>query len=163
MVRMLISLLPTSPPATAELPASIRPQHAGIGVDVALRMCDTHIDQLCTILGQGLWHMKAANSRRLVVIGGTAMTITLVTRTPLLSLTLSHTLFLSHNHPVIADDNRLSDKVQMQRLISLSDFRFEFCFCFPPSVNLLTPNVNYSGRTAPLTSKVAFYIFIQQI
>jgi len=31
------------------------------------------------------------------------------------------------------------------------------------SINLLTPNVNYSGRTAPLTSKVAFYIFIQQI
>ena len=29
--------------------------------------------------------------------------------------------------------------------------------------NLLTPNVNYSGRTAPLTSKVAFYMFIQQI
>jgi len=33
----------------------------------------------------------------------------------------------------------------------------------PRVVNLLTPNVNYSGRTAPLTSKVAFYIFIQQI
>ena len=30
-------------------------------------------------------------------------------------------------------------------------------------INFLTPNVNYSGRTAPLTSKVAFYIFIQQI
>ena len=30
-------------------------------------------------------------------------------------------------------------------------------------LNLLTPNVNYSDRTAPLTSKVAFYIFIQQI
>ena len=29
-------------------------------------------------------------------------------------------------------------------------------------INLLTPIVNYSGRTAPLTSKVAFYIFIQQ-
>ena len=29
------------------------------------------------------------------------------------------------------------------------------------NVNLLTPNVNYSGRTSPLTSKVAFYIFIQ--
>ena len=29
--------------------------------------------------------------------------------------------------------------------------------------NILTPNVNYSGRTASLTSKVAFYIFIQQI
>jgi len=25
------------------------------------------------------------------------------------------------------------------------------------------PNANYSGRTAPLTSKFAFYIFIQQI
>jgi len=31
------------------------------------------------------------------------------------------------------------------------------------NIKLLTPNVNYSGRTAPLTSKVAFYIFIQQI
>jgi len=30
-------------------------------------------------------------------------------------------------------------------------------------INLLTPNVNYSVRTAPLASKVAFYIFIQQI
>ena len=29
--------------------------------------------------------------------------------------------------------------------------------------NPLTPNDTYSGRTAPLTSKVAFYIFIQQI
>ena len=26
--------------------------------------------------------------------------------------------------------------------------------------NLFTPNVNYSGRTAPLTSKVALYIYI---
>ena len=31
------------------------------------------------------------------------------------------------------------------------------------SLNLLMPNVNYSGCTAPLTSKVAFYICIQQI
>jgi len=37
---------------------------------------------------------------------------------------------------------------------------FATMVCF---FNLLTPNVNYSGRTAPLTSKVAFYIFIQQI
>ena len=28
--------------------------------------------------------------------------------------------------------------------------------------NPLTPNDPYSGPTAPLTSKVAFYIFIQQ-
>ena len=33
----------------------------------------------------------------------------------------------------------------------------------PSGVNLLTPNANYSVRTAPLTSKVAFYTFIQQI
>ena len=32
-----------------------------------------------------------------------------------------------------------------------------------PGFNLLKPNVNYSGRTATLTSKIAFYIFIQQI
>ena len=32
-----------------------------------------------------------------------------------------------------------------------------------PIINLLMPNVNYSGRTAPLTSKVASYIFILQI
>jgi len=29
--------------------------------------------------------------------------------------------------------------------------------------NLLMPNVNYSGRTALLTSEVAFYIFVQQM
>ena len=29
--------------------------------------------------------------------------------------------------------------------------------------NLLKPNISYSGRTAPLTSKVVFYIFIQEI
>jgi len=31
------------------------------------------------------------------------------------------------------------------------------------NINLLTPNDNYSWRTALLTSKVTFYIFIQQI
>ena len=31
------------------------------------------------------------------------------------------------------------------------------------SINPLTPNGPNRGRTAPLTSKVAFYIFIQQI
>jgi len=30
-------------------------------------------------------------------------------------------------------------------------------------INILKPKVNYSGRTAPLTSKGSFYIFIQQI
>ena len=30
-------------------------------------------------------------------------------------------------------------------------------------LNPLTPNDPYKGRTAPLTSKVAFYVFIQQI
>ena len=32
-----------------------------------------------------------------------------------------------------------------------------------PYLNLLKPNVNYSGRTALLTSEVAFCVFIQQI
>jgi len=30
-------------------------------------------------------------------------------------------------------------------------------------INLYTPNVNYSGRTSPLTSKISFHICIQQI
>jgi len=30
-------------------------------------------------------------------------------------------------------------------------------------LNLLTPNDDYSGRTAPLTSERCIYIFIQQI
>ena len=34
---------------------------------------------------------------------------------------------------------------------------------FFASFNPLTPNDPYSGRTAPLTPKDAFYIFIQQI
>jgi hypothetical protein len=36
-------------------------------------------------------------------------------------------------------------------------------FAWSVNINLLMPNVKYSGRNAPLTSKVAFYIFIQQI
>jgi len=31
------------------------------------------------------------------------------------------------------------------------------------NINPLKPNDPYRGRTAPLTSKVAFYIFIQQL
>ena len=34
------------------------------------------------------------------------------------------------------------------------------CFLF---IQPLTPSGPYRGRTAPLTSKIAFYIFIQQI
>jgi len=32
-----------------------------------------------------------------------------------------------------------------------------------PKINRLTLNDTYRGRTAPLNSKVAFYIFIQQM
>ena len=35
--------------------------------------------------------------------------------------------------------------------------------CVQTDLNPLTPNERYRGRTAPLTSEVAFYIFIQQI
>jgi len=45
--------------------------------------------------------------------------------------------------------------------IYLRQYNFQMGLTF--RINLLTPNVKYSGRTAPLTSKVAFYIFIQQI
>jgi len=41
-----------------------------------------------------------------------------------------------------------------------------FCFVcvqnFNCRINPLTPNDHYSGRTAPLTFKVAYYIFIKK-
>ena len=43
---------------------------------------------------------------------------------------------------------------------AITDSRWEFN---NQTINPLTPNDTYRGRTAPLTSKVAFYIFIQQI
>jgi len=47
--------------------------------------------------------------------------------------------------------------------LSYRSFLNVFCIANYILLKLLKPNVNYSGRTAPLTSKVAFYIFIQQI
>jgi len=47
-------------------------------------------------------------------------------------------------------------------LTSRASIHLCFVVCVRP-VNRLTPNDPYRGRTAPLTSKVAFYIFIQQI
>jgi len=46
--------------------------------------------------------------------------------------------------------------------LKFSLYTYEGC-SIDSTFNLLTPNVNYSGRTAPLTSKTEFYIFIQQI
>jgi len=45
----------------------------------------------------------------------------------------------------------------------LCEVRTECCINTRKLINHLTPNDHYSDRTAPLTSKVAFYIFIQQI
>jgi len=57
--------------------------------------------------------------------------------------------------------------VAIHRSVSLffcAEFNFRgSSFVWHLYINLLTPSVNYSGHTAPLSSKVAFYIFIQQI
>jgi len=50
-----------------------------------------------------------------------------------------------------------------QTFVNLTKYQKGVYYLVVKMFNLLTPNVNYSGRTAPLTSKVAFYIFIQQI
>jgi hypothetical protein len=43
-------------------------------------------------------------------------------------------------------------------------FKINFtCSDVEGNISPLTPNDRYSGRTAPLTSKAAFHIFIQQI
>ena len=56
---------------------------------------------------------------------------------------------LSATIPLLHDSARPHSAAQTQDLIT--------------SFNPLKPNDYYSGRTAPLTSKVAFYVFIQQI
>ena len=51
-----------------------------------------------------------------------------------------------------------SFQAQIKQILLLQTCPYSAIF-----VNPLTPNNPYRGRTAPLTSKVAFYIFIQQI
>ena len=70
----------------------------------------------------------------------------------------------------------LSRNFRRMQIILFRIFLF-FIFCYPCTVysyirkvhtptnalciNPLTPNDHYSGRTAPLTSKISFHIFIQ--
>ena len=46
---------------------------------------------------------------------------------------------------------------ELAKLLTAQKYDYAF------NINPLTPNDTYRGRTAPLTSKVAFYIFVQQI
>ena len=52
---------------------------------------------------------------------------------------------------------------ECEDLVSLRHNHLGFFFLHTEDINTLTPNDPYRGRTASLTSKVAFYIFIQQI
>jgi len=61
------------------------------------------------------------------------------------------------NHPKKEYNNNVSVNCLNQKMWKMMRY-----FPVGSIINLLTPN-DYSGRTAPLTSKVAFYIFIQQI
>jgi len=58
----------------------------------------------------------------------------------------------------VNSDNSIEEEVQC-RITLGNEAYYTNQFLFNP----LTPNDPYRGRTAPLTSKVAFYIFIQQI
>ena len=52
---------------------------------------------------------------------------------------------------------------ECEALSSLRHIYLGSLFLGPEHLNPLTPNDPYRGRTAPLTSKVAFCTFIQQI
>jgi len=60
------------------------------------------------------------------------------------------------NHIRFPKEEHLPDCARRDNKVTKGD-------CVEPLFNLLTPNINYNGRTAPLISEVAFYIFIQQI
>jgi len=68
---------------------------------------------------------------------------------------------LALNSKIISSKKVLFLKVSLYFCKAVHSVCLGYTFFIP--FNLWTPNVNYSGRTAPLTSKVAFYIFIQQI
>ena len=63
-------------------------------------------------------------------------------------------------HKIWMDTNRIHTPRLLRVLLKAEQYTIARILV---NINLLTPNVNYSGRTAPLTSKVAFDIFIQQI
>ena len=46
---------------------------------------------------------------------------------------------------------------------TFSDYIYRYDGQFKKVFKILTPNINYSVRTAPLNSKFPIYIFIQQI
>jgi len=93
-----------------------------------------------------------------------------VVRTYGLDLRTVHTT-LRNNH----SETREMLKNETVQPTTTREDEFSGCFravisVFGPSgtilremINPLTPNDHYSGRTAPLTSKVALYIFIQHI
>jgi hypothetical protein len=54
--------------------------------------------------------------------------------------------------------NKLNAPLTIKQDLIITTARFHHVV-----INPLTPNDPYRGRTAPLTSKVAFYVFIQQI
>jgi len=69
---------------------------------------------------------------------------------------LDLTLDTHNKSPIMPNNESLCLQTGGKKLIKFLTFK-HFCLCL---LNLLKPNVNYSVRTAPLTSKVAFYIFI---
>jgi len=64
----------------------------------------------------------------------------------------------NYNQVSLCDDRTYSLSVDVTVVLARYEDLHKTCV---KHLNFLTPNVNYSGRTAPLTSKVVFYIFIQ--
>ena len=65
-----------------------------------------------------------------------------------------------HNQQLRCRHVKLTEVTRDTALVDASLVLNQKCFQY---INPLTPNTPYRGRTTPLTSKVAYYIFIQQI
>ena len=93
-----------------------------------------------------------------VSVIGNVHSMKLIVNVPLKTANSQFTLY-----KVVALPTRVSKTSFVKYIVDYSYFGLESSRHDYILLNFLTPNVNYSGRTAPLTSKVAFYIFIQQI
>ena len=95
-----------------------------------------------------------------------AQSASLITKTTEYRNTLSHLLilyFICMNGFQLQIWGKGFWSGNLKEIDNLEDLALDGMIILKSFINPMTPNDHYSGRTVPLTSKIPFYIFIQQI